>query len=432
MGGTLSVVSTQPLPELTVKSSAPLPDSTPKNYGFTVGNMASQGWEGLKQVGSGLKEMSEDILFPKGDSEADKLKYLAHKYVLDPAKRESILAQNAPDAWQSIGHSIAEALPLVGPWAANIGTQAGTGDIGGALARGGTQYLAGSAAGKAVKATGNVLGDVTETAAQRLYQSALKPSTKLSDAARTNVLDTGLREGIPVSPGGVEKLGNLMDDLNQKIADTIQQANRQGATVNKMDVASRLGDVGNKFKTQVNPDADLAAIQKSGEEFVRNNPNQIPIADAQAMKQGTYQQIKNSYGQLSAATVESQKALARGLKEEIASQFPEVGDLNSRESNLIGLDKELERAVGRISNHQLMGIGTPLAAAGAKAISGSTGVAAAAGMLKAIVDDPFVKSKLAIAISKSSGITLDAAKARIALHSGALANAASGEAPESQ
>lgn len=411
---------------LATKHGATTASDHPENYGFTAKHMASEGWEGLKQIGSGLKEMSTDILFPKGETESERLSYLAHKYVLDPADRENILAQHAPDAWQSLGHSIAASIPFVGPWAAGLGQQAGTGDIGGALARGGTQVLAGKAAEK-VQASIPV-----QDAARKLYQSALKPSTKLTDTARTSVLDTGLREGIPVSAGGVEKLGNLMDDVNDQIANTIQQANTQGATVNKYKVASRLTDAYKTASNQVTPAKAQTAVGKAGNEFLADNPAEIPIGEAQAKKQGTYQQIKKSYGQLSPAAIESQKALARGLKEEIANQFPEVGDLNARESKLIGLDKELERAVGRISNHQLMGIGTPLAAAGAKAVTGSSGIAAAAAMLKAIVDDPYVKSKLAIAISKSGGITLDAAKARIALHSGALAHAASAEAQESQ
>src|SRR6266446_9848334 len=106
--------------------------SIPKNYGFTAGHMAGQGWEGIKQLGSSLATMGKDILFPEGETEADKLKFLANKYVFDPADREQILAQTAKTPWESLGHSIAQSIPLVGPWAASIGEQAGAGDVGGA------------------------------------------------------------------------------------------------------------------------------------------------------------------------------------------------------------------------------------------------------------------------------------------------------------
>jgi len=260
----------------------------------------------------------------------------------------------------------------------------------------------------------------SQATARELYQSALKPSTKLSETQRNQVLDTGLKEGIPVSKGGQEKLSNLMDDVNQAISDKIKAGNSQGATVNKFAVASRLSDTYSDVSQQVNPVKSQIAVGKAGNEFLANQPSEIPLEQAQATKQGTYQQIKKSYGQLSSAAVESQKALARGLKEEIASQFPEIADLNARDSNLIGLDKQLERAVNRISNHQLMGIGTPLAAGGAKAITGSTGLAAAAGILKAIVDDPLIKSKLAISLSKGAKIPLSAAQVRVARYGAAL------------
>ena len=145
-----------------------------------------------------------------------------------------------------------------------------------------------------------------------------------------------------------------------------------------------------------------AAVSRAGNEFLRSQPTDIPVQQAQEMKQGTYQQLRNSYGQLSSATVESQKALARGLKEELQQQFPQIQNLNAQEGKLIDLDSALDRAVTRISNHQLMGIGSPLAAAGAGAATGSPPMALASGVFKAILDDPVVKSKLAIAQNRGS------------------------------
>ncbi|SRR6266550_909452 len=269
----------------------------------------------------------------------------------------------------------------------------------------------------------------SQATGRELYQSALKPSTTLTETQRNRVLDTGLREGIPVSKGGQEKLGNLMDEVNQAISDKIKAGNAAGATVNKFSVASRLADTYADVSRQVNPVKGQIAVGKTGNEFLASQPNEISLERAQAVKQGTYQQIKKSYGQLSTAAVESQKALARGLKEEIAAQFPEIADLNVRDSNLIGLDKQLERAVNRISNHQMMGIGTPLAAAGVKAATGSTGAAAVVGILKAVIDDPLIKSRLAISLSKGAGIPLNRAQVRIARYAAALASSSSTAGP---
>jgi len=60
-----------------------------------------------------------------------------------------------------------------------------------------------------------------------------------------------------------------------------------------------LKETANKFKTQVNPTADLQAITESGKEFLKTQPRNIPASDAQALKQGTYRQLKGkAYGEL--------------------------------------------------------------------------------------------------------------------------------------
>jgi hypothetical protein len=149
-------------------------------------------------------------------------------------------------------------------------------------------------------------------------------------------------------------------------------------------------------------------------------------SDAQTMKQGTYRVLAGKYGEQGSAAVEAQKALARGLKEEIANQFPEINGLNAAESKLLDLQPVLERAVNRIANHQTIGIGTPVAGAAAKAVTGSGGAGVVASVLKSVVDNPTVKSRLAIAVSKGAKIPYGQAAARVQAYSTALGSAVGG------
>lgn len=276
-------------------------------------------------------------------------------------------------------------------------------------------------------------------AAEDLYQSSLKPSTagnpiKAAIKNKANIA-TGLENEIPVSAGGAEKLAALIDDVNAKMDAAIPKGST--ATVNRLDVASRLGDVGDRFRTQVNPESDLAAIQSSGEEFMRTQPRNIPVEDAAALKSGTYTQLRGKYGELKSAQIESQKALARGIKEELIQQFPELKSLGIQDKALLDLQPALEKAVQRVGNHQVIGIGTPIAAAGVKAISKSSGLAATAATLKAVIDNPFIKSHLAFALAKASkgkGITVPPIM-RVQGYVNALgqaANAANGETGDGQ
>lgn len=309
---------------------------------------------------------------------------------------------------QKLAHAGAEALGAT-PDQADL-----AGDVGG---------VAGGYLGSKVPAIGQKALLLGKTPAEA-YQSALKPSTTIPPAKVDRMVQTGLENEIPVSKGGAEKLQSLLEDLQDKVTQEIGSG--QGKTISKGAVLQRLNPVAARFAQQVTPAADLNAIADTGTEFAASHPADIPAADAQAMKVGTYQQLKGkAYGELKSATIESQKALARGLKEELANAFPELSNLNAQESKIYDLQPILEKAIQRQANHQIMGIGTPIVTGATKAVTGSTGLSAVAGAIKAVVDNPIVKSKLAISLNKA-GVPWATANARIAAYSGALAGAVSG------
>jgi len=268
---------------------------------------------------------------------------------------------------------------------------------------------------------------------EEAYQSALKPRTTLTEAERAAAVQTGLQNKIPVTKDGLEKISNLIDDYNEQIKGTI--ASDPDRPINPAQAVKDIGKVRARFATQVNPASDLNAIDAARDEFLdqfRSQPGgevrNMTAAEAQAMKQGTYRSLGDkAYGELKGASIEAQKALARGLKEELANQFPELQNLNSAESKLLDLQPLLERAVNRIGNHQLIGIGTPLAMNAGKAVMGS-GAGAVAGLMKAVLDNPSVKSRLAIALARNGPSTEAGALARIGAFSEALGNANSPEA----
>jgi len=193
-------------------------------------------------------------------------------------------------------------------------------------------------------------------------------------------------------------------------------------------VASRLDQTADKFRTQVNPDADLSAIQAAKDEFLKNNPNPIPVDQAQAMKVGTYRQLRSKYGQLGTATVEAQKSLALGIKEELEQQFPELKNLNAQDSKFINLDGPLNKAVQRMNNRNALPLSGPVAGAAVGAASGSGLLGTVAGVLKYVVNDPAMSSRLAIALNKA-GVPLNIANARVLQYANALAASQKTEQP---
>jgi hypothetical protein len=195
-----------------------------------------------------------------------------------------------------------------------------------------------------------------KSAARNTMQSALKPTFEsLRTGKAGKAIDTMLDEGINVSPGGVSKIQDIISSLNQDIATKIQNS---PAIIDKQAVMGRMQGLIDKFSKQVNPLNDIKAIQKAFDEFDLTVQNPISVFYAQELKQGTYKQLGDkSYGELKTADIEAQKALARGLKEEIARAVPEVQPLNARESALLNALSVSERRVLMEANKNPFGLG---------------------------------------------------------------------------
>lgn len=237
--------------------------------------------------------------------------------------------------------------------------------------------------------------------ATRLYESALKPAPRSNTVEEVeNMIRAGLEHEIPVSTTGYEKAKSLTEQLKNQVLNLI--STQPQAAVNKYSVASRLTPTAQRFAVQVNPEADLAALSDVGQEFLRNQPANIPADAAQALKTGTYQQLKNrAYGELRGATVEGQKALARGLKEELESIYgPTLTELNQAQGDILNLMPDLQAAVNRSQNRNLIELGTPFLGGMVEAATGNPAAAAAAGAAREALGSPLVKSKLAIALAK--------------------------------
>ena len=298
----------------------------------------------------------------------------------------------------------------------------GTGGVA-AIQTGGDPASIASAAATGV--VGPALGAVGAKFAPRLYQSALKPTWNMVKKEGLEMVDTGLKEGVPVTHKGLAMIEGRIEKLGSEIKKGILYNAAQGKTVDSTKVLSTLDELESFYRNTGAPDDGLKVLKDLREEFTRNHGQTIPIDVAQKIKVNTYRLLKKSYGEFKGAKVEGLKQEARGLKEQISSVFPEIAGLNEKQSKLLGLDESLTRAVWRIDNHQMMGIGSGIAATAGHAMLGGAGaIAWFAG--KMLLDDPGMKSKLAIALYRAG--VKNAPKvvgARLAALKGAMANIAS-------
>lgn len=177
--------------------------------------------------------------------------------------------------------------------------------------------------------------------AEWLMQSALKPTVKalknegVTGVSAPRAIDTMLEEGITVSRGGIEKLQGKIDALSSSITDALKNS---GASVDRNAIAARLQDVISRIeRTSLNPQDRVAEVERIYTQVLSDTSKGrfIPVERAQEIKQGIYQMLKDKYGQLGSDSVEAQKALARGAKEEISAAVPGVAQLNAKEAELI-------------------------------------------------------------------------------------------------
>lgn len=268
-----------------------------------------------------------------------------------------------------------------------------------------TMGLLGAMGGSGGTSTKDVLAHlIPENLPSRLYQSAVKFQTgkKMKIEDRNARIKTGLKEEIVPSRKGLEKLGERIETLNNTIDSVIKDAAKTGDTVSAANIVKRIDQLKTKFKNQALPSEDLAILDAAKEQFLAFHGEQIPVAKAQAIKRGTYAQLRNkAYGELKSARIEAEKALARGIKEELAAKYPELTGLNAKEGSLIKLNESIEQAVKRIENRDLVGIGSTIAGAAGSAVTGSAKGGFLAMLGKALIDHPKINSRIAIALENA-------------------------------
>lgn len=188
------------------------------------------------------------------------------------------------------------------------------------------------------------VGGKLQSGAQKLMLNALKPTIKQQASGSAEIAARQLLER-DLSPNakGVMAINARIAELQGEIASTIGGSK---SVISKQAVLDRLISVRDRFMKTANPESDVAAINAAAAGFAEHPliPGEtLPVQLAQDIKQGTYSELRKKYGELGSAQTESQKALARGLKEEIASVEPAVIPLNAEESTLLKTLDVVER-----------------------------------------------------------------------------------------
>jgi len=194
-----------------------------------------------------------------------------------------------------------------------------------------------------------------------------------------------------------EKLQSRIRSLNTKIMQTVKGSPR---TVNLDKVLGYLDELREFYKNVPRKSEYLDEIDVIEAAIKKDWGKKLPVETAQKMKQSIYRLHRKHYGEMKSLQIEVDKTIARGLKEELVKQHPELGMLNAEDSSLLSLESVLERSVNRIRNYDVIRLGDMIMTTTGGVVSGAPG-AVTAGLVRRTLANPTVKSKLAFALWKA-------------------------------
>lgn len=250
--------------------------------------------------------------------------------------------------------------------------------------------------------------DIGKNWADSWYGRGLKPSTSLSDKDASQIIRTGLDEGITLNKAGVdkaearinnlsEKIDNLLDyDPSAKISPNVAikylddiRKEASGPTYNRR---KNMGDV-DKVKNQAldSLNSYIAEISKTD--------NLLSARDLQTFKRSVYDEIDWDITKQGSQTLFEQKALrdvGRSTKEAIEEVAPSVKDLNDQLGNLLEAKPFFERAKRRVANRDIIGLNTIASTGTGGALGGGQGAFLA--FMANQLNNPTVLSKSGIAL----------------------------------
>ena len=255
---------------------------------------------------------------------------------------------------------------------------------------------------------------------EQLYQSALKPRPGLGSEQIDKIVQAGLKERIPVDPEHWEtNWQKLNDQVNQIIGGGSGQP-----VIDPANIAKRLDQLKTEWASGSGDPAFLSAIDKVQKDFESRWRAPMTAAEAQEAKKQIYKEIrksKESYYTASQSAIEldAKAELGRGFMQELQQLHPELQGINRREGAMIDLEKALDRFAAREGNKVTTpyflsllagagvggGVGAMFGGGSSEMGMGAAMGATAAKLMRDVLEDPVVKSKLAIALARARGTT---------------------------
>lgn len=253
---------------------------------------------------------------------------------------------------------------------------------------------------KAVPVVAAPIGRGLKKAGERVYKSAAKIPTTISQAERSAIARTGLREKIMPTEKGLGRLAEKERALFKDINDAVEKVSPRFGKVSVERILKGLNRVKDRLGG-ADPVGNRKIIDRVADKF-RGYGEELSVKELHQIKKEIYQDLPSKAFQVGKmprekALIAAQKGLARGAKEVVEEAVPGIKELNRRAGELIELSKVLNRTVSRVENNNLISLNTELAAIVGAEVKGAGG-AAVLGATRHVFGLPRIKARIAMAL----------------------------------
>jgi hypothetical protein len=243
-----------------------------------------------------------------------------------------------------------------------------------------------------------------------LYNKAAKWSTTLTPDERLRLNRTAMTEGIRPTEGGVRKVQNRIEILDETLNELITKSSATGKPIRLDEVFRYLQDLRRtKGGVRIGGADDVAEIDRLTSTFMNDMHDQgktmVTLKELQNLKTEAYKSVNYSAKRNVNAPIEEDfmKTVARGAKDTIVENLPEAADINKRLSDLYNLEPAMRRSAGRMANNNIGGIGAPLKITAGNAVGNALGMPGAGttiGAVMGLIEMPAFKATAAIILNK--------------------------------
>lgn len=212
------------------------------------------------------------------------------------------------------------------------------------------------------KAASMGFAPVMQQGARRLMQSSIKPNAAARESGDSaKAIETMLQKGINATEGGMEATQTKVSALENKLQSILNQS---PAMVDPLKAADNITKAVKAVGLNLERAKNISDIEKVYTKFINHEAikdlGEIPVSLANKMKQAFYRELKDKAfvpGADLTASAKAQKALAEGLKQEVAAAEPAVIPTLAEQSELLNVLKVAGPQASREGNKNIIGLG---------------------------------------------------------------------------